>query len=172
MKRCTIDGCERTLHAKGLCNLHRQRLSRHGDPLTMKVREKGQGSPTSKGYWLFVINGRKVLRHILIAERALGRTLPDGVEVHHVDRIKSNDAPNNLVICEDHAYHQLLHQRSRALESCGNPRFRKCVICKRYDDPSSMRNYSGDCAHESCKRQYNSAAHLKRRTREQEKGLL
>lgn len=29
-KQCRVDGCDRQIHAKGICNLHRQRLSRTG----------------------------------------------------------------------------------------------------------------------------------------------
>lgn len=34
--------------------------------------------------------------HILIAERALGKPLPRGTEVHHVDESKANNARTNL----------------------------------------------------------------------------
>jgi 5-methylcytosine-specific restriction endonuclease McrA len=30
---CTIDGCSRTVHGRGLCGAHWNRLARHGDPL-------------------------------------------------------------------------------------------------------------------------------------------
>ena len=59
--------------------------------------------------------------HILIAERALGRYLPDGAEIHHVDENKRNNANRNLVICQDSAYHKLLHVRTRVLKAGGDP---------------------------------------------------
>ncbi len=60
-------------------------------------------------------SGGVVLEHILIAEKALGYPLPIGAEVHHFDEHKSNNANGNLVICENHSYHALLHVRQRAL---------------------------------------------------------
>lgn len=57
--------------------------------------------------------------HRLRAEAALGKPLPLGAEVHHVDGSKGDTAP--LVICQDGAYHQLLHYRMRVLRAGGNP---------------------------------------------------
>lgn len=62
-----------------------------------------------------------VYEHVLIAEDALGRYLPEGAEVHHVDGNPKNNARTNLVICQDKAYHKLLHVRSRVLRAGGNP---------------------------------------------------
>jgi HNH endonuclease len=56
-----------------------------------------------------------VMEHTLVAERALGHYLPTGAVVHHVDGNKWNNTPTNLVICQDQAYHVLLHKRQRAL---------------------------------------------------------
>lgn len=56
-----------------------------------------------------------VYEHIVIAERALGHPLPDGAVVHHFDENKSNNGNGNLVICQDEAYHHLLHARQRAV---------------------------------------------------------
>lgn len=55
---------------------------------------------------------RFVVEHRWIAERALGRPLDSRHPVHHVDGVKTNNAPSNLVICESDGYHQLLHERA------------------------------------------------------------
>jgi len=73
-----------------------------------------------------------VLEHVLIAERALGHPLPPKAEVHHVDEDRTNNSPTNLVICEDHAYHFLLHRRARALAACGNANALRCGYCHSY----------------------------------------
>lgn len=62
-----------------------------------------------------------VLQHILIAEKALGKYLPEKVIVHHFDIDPENNANTNLVICEDQAYHLLLHVRQRVLAAGGDP---------------------------------------------------
>jgi hypothetical protein len=56
------------------------------------------------------------MEHVLFAERALGRELPDGAVVHHVNGDPAaNKTPWNLVLCPDQDYHLLLHRRAQAL---------------------------------------------------------
>lgn len=115
----------------------------------------------SKGYTLVMCKGHPraskngyVFEHVLIAEKAVGRFLFPPIKVHHVNEIRSDNRNQNLVVCEDQAYHQLLHQRRRALLECGNAAWRKCPYCKRYDDPSRMkRRPSGLHYHLECDRQ-------------------
>lgn len=98
--------------------------------------------------------------HIAVAERILGKPLPAEAEVHHLNRIGTDNAPANLVICENHAYHMLIHARTRALKACGNPNWRKCSFCKCWDDPANM-NCSGAAIkspsfyHQECHREHN-----------------
>jgi hypothetical protein len=73
-----------------------------------------------------------VLEHVLIAEKALGRALPDGVEVHHFDEDRQNNANRNLVICQDRAYNKLLHVRASVVRRGGDPdAVRWCGTCQR-----------------------------------------
>jgi hypothetical protein len=53
-----------------------------------------------------------VFEHILVAEKALGKPLPIGSVIHHVNKDKSDNRPQNLVICQDDIYHRVLHMRS------------------------------------------------------------
>src|SRR2546425_2225782 len=81
-------------------------------------------SPRSKGGEL---NAR------VVAERAVGHALPRTVIVHHHDENTLNDRNDNLVICEDRAYHLLIHMRMRVLKAGGDPDSEK--ICDRCEKP-------------------------------------
>ncbi len=74
------------------------------------------GKTSSHGYvFILKLNHSKANRHgyvrehILIAEKVLGKLLPDAAIVHHVNEDVSDNRKENLVICEDRAYHNLLH---------------------------------------------------------------
>jgi len=67
----------------------------------------------------------------VIAETALGHVMPPRAQVHHVDEDKQNNRHDNLVICEDHAYHALLHVRTRVVKAGGDPDTQRiCSVCK------------------------------------------
>uniref|UniRef100_A0A6H2A0B5 Putative homing endonuclease n=1 Tax=viral metagenome TaxID=1070528 RepID=A0A6H2A0B5_9ZZZZ len=97
-----------------------------------------------------------VKEHILIAEKALGKLLPEKAVIHHIDGNPSNNIPSNLVICQDNGYHLLLHRRQRAYKACGNANWIKCPYCKKYDDPNNNMyvNKSGIGFHRKCQREY------------------
>ena len=109
-----------------------------------------------------------VLEHILIAERALGRPLPNDSVVHHVDENSLNNRNDNLVICPNSGYHNFLHTRMRALEACGNVDWRPCVFCKQYDDLMNLTirpavgnrfQYHHDACNAAYSRRYRAGAH-------------
>jgi len=79
--------------------------------------------------------------HIVMAEKAIGKTLPKGARVHHVDYNKANNICTNLVICPSHEYHMLLHRRTDALNACGHADWRRCVRCGKYGNPEQMSSY-------------------------------
>jgi len=76
-----------------------------------------------------------VRTHILLAEKALGKPLPDGTQVHHWGDIGDN---SKIVLCQDQMYHFLLHIRARSLRECGNANYRRCKFCQEYDDPKNL----------------------------------
>lgn len=93
----------------------------------------------------------------IIAEKALGMVLPAKAEVHHIDKNPTNNNNPNLVICQDNAYHTLLHYRARILKAGGNPSTDKiCSKCqqvksKKEFSPGSAMYYHGDGYYAYCK---------------------
>lgn len=85
--------------------------------------------------------GRKVGEHVAVAEQAIGKPLPKGAIVHHIDGDKHNNAPSNLVICQDRAYHNLIHRRERALFMTGDADALCCQVCGTYENQWDMRDY-------------------------------
>lgn len=82
---------------------------------------------------------RAVKEHIIIAETALGHYLPRKAVIHHIDGNRTNNVNNNLVVCESNGYHRTLHRREIALKESGNSHWRKCPICKKWDDTVNMK---------------------------------
>jgi len=93
-------------------------------------KRSGRSYPTTK-------NRRD---HIIVAEQALGRPLPRGVIVHHFNRQIRDSRNANLVICQDQAYHTLLHARQRVKDAGGNPNTDK--ICHRCRQVKSKSEFS------------------------------
>lgn len=156
MNKCEIGGCGRDVFRRRLCASHYTRLRKKGI-YGGEIKPLKSGF-VSNGYCGVRVNTNKKFVHVLVAEQALGKPLPAGAEVHHVNEDRSDNRPENLVICPDHAYHMLIHARTRAYESCGNADWRKCVFCKQYSPIESMtqrkdRNfYHRDCNTEYYKR--------------------
>lgn len=159
---CSIAGCVDLVHGRGLCNLHYKRKLIHGDPTVRLIREAGEGTPHIDGYWVLKIGGKSKLRHIVIAERALGRPLPKGAQVHHADEDRSNDSNDNLVICPNYAYHKLLHTRADALRECGNANWIRCWICKKHGAPEDIKIAGSAHFHPACQSEYVRARRLYR----------
>ena len=75
--------------------------------------------------------------HRMRAEQALGKPLPAGAIVHHADGSRGDNAP--LVICQDVAYHKLLHVRMRIKAAGGDPNTDKiCSACKQVKNRSQF----------------------------------
>jgi hypothetical protein len=96
-----------------------------------------------------------VLTHILVAESALGKPLPVGAEVHHVDEDTKNNRPSNLVICQDVAYHKLLHVRARIVRAGGNPNTDSicstCGLVKPLDQFNRANHHKAQRVQRSCR---------------------
>lgn len=111
------------------------------------------------GYLGHQIDGVRIFDHVRIAEKALGKPLPPGAVVHHVNEVKTDNTPTNLVICPNRAYHNLIHARMAAMAATGDASKRKCRRCGEYDDLQSLREYlrpnaSASYWHPACERAY------------------
>ncbi len=117
-----------------------QRIKKGWEPLvainTPLLRKTGNRCHHAGGY--IKISGDSSSEHVMIAEKAIGKTLPIGAVVHHVNGVKDDNRNENLVICPSHSYHKLLHVRQRAMEETGNPDFRRCEICGEWDSTELM----------------------------------
>lgn len=102
------------------------------------------------GYLFNTVEGRTRYLHVDAAEKALGKSLPKGAEVHHVNGNPADNRNENLVICKDHKYHSLLHRRQEALDMTGNANLRLCKVCGIYDNPVRMAKNGRQVYHQSC----------------------
>lgn len=55
-----------------------------------------------------------VYEHRLVAEQTIGRFLKPEEVVHHIDRNKINNDPNNLMVLKNQSEHNKLHRREDA----------------------------------------------------------
>lgn len=100
--------------------------------------------------------GREVhiCEHVLVAEKAFGKSLPPNTQVHHVNEDTLDNQNDNLVICENNAYHQLLHQRKKAFSSTGDANSKRCTICGEWiwPDEINVRKYKRKSRPNGCGR--------------------
>jgi hypothetical protein len=145
---CCVEGCSNSIKVvyTKLCNMHYKREKRTGkigSPCRLKS-PSGSGHINSTGYVQVYSEGKLTYEHIVVAEKALGKKLPNGAQVHHFDENKSNNRNSNLVICQDEKYHRLIHVRTRAYNETGHADYLKCPYCKKYDPPKKLKeNKSG-----------------------------
>ena len=140
MKTCSVDKCIGQVRANGYCNKHYHKVKKYGNPLAGYEEKlpKGSGSYNALGYKRFFINGKEKLEHILIAEKALGKPLPKGAVVHHVNGNPSDNRPENLVICPNQSYHKLIHKRQDAFNATGHPDWVRCMRCGKHGSPDEL----------------------------------
>lgn len=118
---CSVNGCTAPALSKGWCQVHYESMTKHGRDYLI-LGKRGEGYVESRdGYRHIYVDGKKILEHVHLAERALGRPLPHGAVVHHMNKQPAdNYTPFNLIICPNQAYHMLLHKRMRLLGYLSN----------------------------------------------------
>lgn len=116
MKECSVEGCDKPVHSKGMCGMHAQRVARWGSPdgfaptltiaerLWQRVRKtegcwEWEGSTTKAGYGQ-IFNGSPgqnsmTYTHRLAYELLVG-PIPDGLEIDHLCRNKVCCNPAHL----------------------------------------------------------------------------
>lgn len=96
------------------------------------------------GYLSVLLNGKRLKVHRVIIEKAIGKSIPKRAVTHHIDGGRRNNKNSNLVLCEDNAYHRLLHVRIKALKESGHVDWIKCHYCGKWDDPINLyTHYKG-----------------------------
>jgi hypothetical protein len=80
----------------------------------------------------------RIFEHILVAEKKLERFLLPKEVVHHINGIRSDNAPENIYVCSNDAEHKLIHLAIRAYQASGNAEYRKCIFCGKWDDPVNL----------------------------------
>lgn len=80
-----------------------------------------------------------IYESILIVETVLGKDLPTKAVVHHIDRNSLNNSQNNLVVCENQAYHNRIHKRARSFQATGSPNNSYCFKCQTWKNVEEFK---------------------------------
>lgn len=116
---------------------------------------RGGRSIASNGYVLVRLPGHHladvrgyVYEHRLVAEQKLGRRLRPGEIPHHINRVKTDNRPENIEVVPSAAHHRVEHRRvgfDRRLPGEPNPRAGCACGCgatfPRYDGLGRPREY-------------------------------
>ena len=101
-KGCAVEGCPLKHKANGYCFRHHSRARRGWDVNSAEFkyldRYNNKYNLLVEKYPTLWINGRRIMIHVMIAEKALGRKLRGTEMVHHVNGYKQDYRPANLVI--------------------------------------------------------------------------
>jgi len=108
---CVAPGCTAPAVTLRVCMAHYHRMYDRGT-YDRLIAPKGSGYTAPNGYRYIFVDGGYKLEHRHLAEKALGRPLPEGAIVHHVNGRRGDNSYGNLVLCPNERYHKLLHKRT------------------------------------------------------------
>jgi hypothetical protein len=119
-RRCEWKSCRRFLGGhkyKKFCNI------RHAYNARLGVFKEG-----SKARYVTIrVDGKKVYLHRWVMEQKLGRPLEYGEIVHHKDKNRLNNDPDNLELCTDQGAHMRHHHWEKTCGHMSEP--------YKFDDP-------------------------------------
>jgi len=98
-------------------------------------------------------------------EKVLGRSVLVTEHPHHINGVKTDNSPGNLMLFKTNGMHRSYHERLKAYEECGHYNWRKCFFCHRYDAQKNMNTEGKGFIHKDCRRTQS------QQRRDQEKAL-
>ena len=108
---CSI--CGKPQWARGWCPRHWQQWRRTGDPIPRQRRAFGTGTITPDGYLKTSVDYEVTYEHRKVAAASLGRPLESWEHVHHLNGIKLDNRPENLLVLSA-SEHAVLHNRKES----------------------------------------------------------
>jgi hypothetical protein len=173
LKPCEICGKEFEIrkshyHLRKTCSIHcagiRRGITKSAEN---SYQWKGGRKISSDGYVLVHDPGNPkedrngfVREHVRIIEKIIGKPLPKKSLIHHLNLDRSDNRHSNLIVCDNTAYHFLLHKRTRAFCACGNANWKKCSYCDEYDSPENMKIGKYKSYHRKCENKYSRERYL------------
>lgn len=153
MKECQAVGCDKLAVSLDYCSMHYTRLRRHGD-VTKRLRAANGECYLHRGRKRFGFTDEakrgNVQEAVVIVERLLGKKLPRGAVVHHVNENPLDNRHANLVVLQNQGMHNIVHGRAKALAATGNARAKPCRFCHKYELPGVLKRNGSSHYHLTC----------------------
>ncbi len=126
-RKCLAAYRSKVLNPEGYPKIKHPELSEYNrvhnaERMTQEVRDKLRDARLDTGAQKSYrkVNGRH--EHRAVAESVLGRPLKKGEVVHHIDRNKRNNSPDNLMVFRNQAEHAKWHESHDHILNGGDAR--------------------------------------------------